>query len=119
MIDLNSPEDNVVTLSYIQSVLDRFEKTDDVYTPELVCDAVLVLLYDTDRPPSPDDDLSDYLKGHFSGNLIFQKVDAKAEWPEGPYFLRGHELHQIWRLYSDHLGAFVSTVVPDDKGPNT
>ncbi|KAI1500562.1 putative amidase [Biscogniauxia marginata] len=32
----------------------------------------------------------------------------------GPYFLHGSNIHQAWRLYSDHLDAFVFSVIPED-----
>ena len=34
--------------------------------------------------------------------------------PSGPYFLRGQDLHQAWKLYDDSLGALIQTVVPDN-----
>ncbi|KAI1357319.1 putative amidase [Xylaria arbuscula] len=34
--------------------------------------------------------------------------------PPGPYFLRGSNIHQAWRLYTDELDAFIFGVIPDD-----
>lgn len=45
--------------------------------------------------------------------VIEDKVDhAKDLLPSGPYFLCGSYLHQVWRIYSDYLDAFVITVIP-------
>lgn len=45
--------------------------------------------------------------------IIEDKVDEATELlPSGPYFLCGRRLHQAWRLYSDHLDAFVITDIP-------
>jgi hypothetical protein len=35
--------------------------------------------------------------------------------PDGPYFLFDGGLHQAWRLYSDHLDAFATTVIPSPE----
>jgi hypothetical protein len=34
--------------------------------------------------------------------------------PSGPYFLRGWNIHQAWRLYPDELDAFIFAVIPED-----
>lgn len=33
--------------------------------------------------------------------------------PPGPYFLRGQNLHQAWRLYTDDLDAFLYGLIPE------
>ncbi|EGX95643.1 amidase, putative [Cordyceps militaris CM01] len=34
--------------------------------------------------------------------------------PPGPYFIRGNSIHQAWKLYEDHLDAFVIPTIADD-----
>lgn len=35
--------------------------------------------------------------------------------PQGPYFIRrGKSIHQAWKLYEDHLDAFVVPTIADD-----
>jgi hypothetical protein len=34
--------------------------------------------------------------------------------PQGPYFIHGKSIHQAWKLYDDHLDAFVIPTIADD-----
>lgn len=34
--------------------------------------------------------------------------------PPGPYFIRGNSIHQAWKLYEDHLDAFVIPTIADN-----
>jgi hypothetical protein len=46
------------------------------------------------------------------------RLNARAQGrtiPDGPYFMLGDKLHQAWRLYPDHLDAFVSTVTSSEE----
>lgn len=115
MIVVDSTGQDIVTLRYIQTKLDKFQNSDDVYTPEFVEKAAFILLYETANPPRSNQELSDYLKNRSPGSLIFQKKTEDVEWHEGPYFLTNQELHQSWRVYPDNLNAFTSTVIPDDE----
>lgn len=111
---VDSTGQDIITLRFIQTKLEEFQNSDDVFTPEFAEKAALILLYETGNPPQPSQELSDYLKDR-SNNLIFQKKTEDAEWHEGPYFLTNQELHQSWRVYPDNLNAFISTVIPDDE----
>lgn len=106
-----------MTLSYVKSIWDNFGKTDDVYTSQFAEHAALVLLHENDQPPHIDDALDDFLKGSIPRKLFFEKVDSNNVLLEGPYFLQGKELHQSWRLYPDYLGAFTTSIIPDDENP--
>lgn len=114
MVVVDSTGQDIITLCDIQTKLDEFQNSDDVYTPEFAEKAAFILLHETENPPRPNQELSDYLKGR-PGSLIFQKKTEGAEWHEGPYFLINQELHQSWRVYPDNLNAFTSTVIPDDE----
>ncbi len=115
---------HVLTLAAVQDSLTQFSKLDDVFQPGFAQDAFLLV---QTRPPCgtsqfgfearPTDhdgcipiELVKYLK---SKSLV-PVLLADLLVPEGPYFIVGRELHQAWRLYPDHLGAFATTVVPDD-----
>ncbi|KAK0621468.1 amidase signature domain-containing protein [Bombardia bombarda] len=57
-------------------------------------------------------DLASYLDEH---DLLLCIVASDIPLAQGPYFAVDRRLHQAWRLYPDHLGAFASSVVPDDN----
>lgn len=42
---------------------------------------------------------------------LVQKADMLLA--PGPYFFMGSSIHQAWRLYEDHLEAFVISVIPE------
>lgn len=45
------------------------------------------------------------------------QIDAANAIPEGPYFITSSgELHQPWRLYSDVMGAFSESTIPNADG---
>jgi hypothetical protein len=52
--------------------------------------------------------------GRFSAVLVSQVESSNDLLPSGPYFLRGQNLYQAWRLYPDDLDAFIFAVIPED-----
>ncbi len=113
-----------LTLAAVQDSFARLSKFDDVLQPGFMQDAFLVV---QTRPPDgtshvepetrPADqdggipsELADYLE---SRSLVLVFV-AHLPVPKSPCFVVDRELHQAWRLYPDHLGAFATAVVPDD-----
>ncbi|KAM5460203.1 hypothetical protein MferCBS49748_007745 [Microsporum ferrugineum] len=114
----------------IQETFDRFLDIDDVFQEAFTKDAFLILpkpiggqsvkignatlnhissgCLSLDALPA---ELASYLK---SRSLVMCVLDEELDLPEGPYFIVGQNLHQAWRLYPDTLGAFSTTIVPDD-----
>ncbi len=114
-----------LTVAAVRDSFAQLSKLDDVLQPGFTQDAFL--LVQTRFPcgetshAAPEtrlaeqdacipSGLADYLESK-SLVLVFM---ADLPVPEGPYFVVGRQLHQAWRLYPDHLGAFATTVVPDD-----
>ena len=65
------------------------------------------------RPADQDGCIPSELANYLESKSLVPVLLADLPVPEGPYFIVGRELHQAWRLYPDHLGAFATTVVPD------
>lgn len=103
-----------ITLPFVRDTLERFARTDDVFTDEFAKSAVFILLHEDSQPPRHDDAFLDHLSQYSSSNFVYQKSDPADKWLEGPYFLQGRELHQCWRLSLDYLSAFTITTIPDD-----
>lgn len=91
--------------SYAQKLRD-FEK-DDVYSTAFSQN--LVILYR---------DGESFDSGHLSIRAFSTIHYASANSTSGgilpgPYFLHGFGIHQAWRLYPDHLDAFIFGVIPE------
>lgn len=122
-----------LSLATVQDSFARFLDMDDVFQEGFTHDAYLLIqtsdsasaVPNTEQKPQlapnagTDEriplDLADYLKAK-SLVLCFVEYLPVAE---GPYFVVGNEIHQAWRLFPDQLGAFATTVVPDDTTPVT
>lgn len=92
-----------------------FDFFDDVFIPEF--GSVLV---EKPEDTGNESNFSSILESGFVKD-IFRLADVDvvgtSDWaalPSGPYFLHGPNLHQAWRLYDDHLGAFTFGVIPED-----
>ena len=99
----------------IANTLQHFAEIDDVYSAEFHDSLVIQV------PPGVNTDV-ERLKSDITrftdvefGSLFSSRAESTALLlPSGPYFLQGRNIHQAWRLYSDHLDAFMQTTVPDD-----
>lgn len=84
---------------------DLFKAFDDVYNEEF---SNTILL--TGTPEELDLGKSTLASHHVT--TVY--TSTTVELPSGPYFLYGTEIHQAWRLYEDHLDAFIFGVVPEN-----
>jgi len=96
----------------IASQLNSFGRIDDVYS-KAFADTVLVVHtgasdVETAKVASLDSSSLGPNVFHFASNA------SVASLPPGPYFLRGSNIYQAWRLYPDELDAFIFGVVPQD-----
>lgn len=41
--------------------------------------------------------------------------DKNAKLPDGPYFLFGKDLHEAWRMYTDPLDSFITSIIADPE----
>ncbi|EFR04156.1 amidase [Nannizzia gypsea CBS 118893] len=114
----------------IQETFDRFLDVDDVFQEAFTKDTFLILSMPIGSQPAKvgNSTLSHTSTGRLSlealpaelasslksKSLVLCVLDGEFDLPEGPYFIVGQNLHQAWRLYPDTLGAFSTTVVPDD-----
>jgi hypothetical protein len=89
----------------------HFEGVDDVYTSEFGKLILLQRVEDSDASSQkPQDDTGK----EFPSIKPLPAASEQELLPEGPYFLLDGAIHQAWKLYPDHLDAFIETVVPDD-----
>jgi hypothetical protein len=114
----------------IQGYFDHFLNSDDVFQEQFTKNAFLVLPKSTksrrhqteEATPGRNStewldtedfsaDLTNYLESKL---LVLCVLEEELDIPEGPYFVVGKCLHQAWRLYPDDLGAFSTSVIPDD-----
>ncbi|KAK1833473.1 amidase signature domain-containing protein [Podospora conica] len=123
-----------LTRQMVQDTFARFQRTDDVFRKETFARGSLLFIV----PPPQDDPRkqarhNSYLgrrdiDGDFDNLKRLQELREYLEprsitmrflnelsVPEGPYFVVNHELRQAWRIYSDRLGAFSTTVIPNDR----
>jgi hypothetical protein len=92
----------------ISETLQTFHNTDDVFSADF--QDVLVLQV----PPGFDRKLIPQSALGFNSIFTLTLEDEATGVPPGPYFLQNRTLHQAWRLYTDDLDAFITTVIPDD-----
>ncbi|CAH0020772.1 unnamed protein product [Clonostachys rhizophaga] len=95
----------------IQAIFNDFETQDDVWSTEFSQYAIIQVI---------GNDHAALAKTHESLRLRGVKVvhfailpSDSAPLPQGPYFLHHGHLHQAYRLYPDHAGAFIVSTVPD------
>jgi hypothetical protein len=91
----------------VASQLDFFGLVDDVYSKDF---AETIVVVDTG---------ADLLETTTAASVYSSVLHSRANssipsLPSGPYFLRGSNIHQAWRLYRDELDAFIFGVVPQD-----
>ena len=116
-------DDHALTLAVVQDTLAQFSKLDDVFRPGFAQDTFLLVQTRPPcgtshsgpeaRPADQDGCIPSELANYLESKSLVPVLLADLPVPEGPYFIVGRELHQAWRLYPDHLGAFATTVVPD------
>ncbi|KAI1760074.1 amidase [Hypoxylon sp. FL1150] len=121
-------DSNDVSPDHVRKTIARFNEVDDVFQDDFATGSYLLIhinqgpLLTSEGPaqdrvlttipnhPSPDG-LTDLLRER-SLKLLVTKGPFTI--PEGPYFMKGQEIHQAWRLFPDHLAAFTAAVIPDD-----
>lgn len=126
-------ESGQLSLEVLQKSIHRFQEQDDVFNSDFVRGAYIFvhlvdgsvtegLLLDgkgqtleIDNEYTPPVELEDFLTDH-SLRLFVTRTSPAL--PEGPYFTRGHTIHQAWRLFPDELNAFTASVVPNDDTEN-
>jgi hypothetical protein len=110
VLNVRSPE---ITTEDLNIILDSFAKNDDVFQPDFAEEGILILQCLRKTSNSGAGEEAQFYVRQASETI--QLETSSQEIPEGPYFLRDSSLYQAWRLYEDHLSAFVTTVVPSDS----
>ena len=87
-------------------MLDKLRRTDDVYSEDFHEALIVQSVEGTKDLAMPANDRT------FKRTYISQVPCASQLLPSGPYFVHYGYLHQAWRLYEDHLDAFVASIVP-------
>ncbi|PMD44122.1 amidase signature enzyme [Hyaloscypha variabilis F] len=102
----------------LKDIFVNFEARDDVFSSRFINGAILYAQTtgnESEGQVMPTA-VEEFLRAQSSELVFSDPSDTAPRIPEGPYFLKGKNLHQAWRLYEDELCSFVSAVVPADEG---
>ncbi|THZ54669.1 amidase signature enzyme, partial [Aureobasidium pullulans] len=103
-------EDTKFGAESITKTLDLFKRGDDVFSDDFSDTVILQAKGGVDV-----NDLASRLAKADSPYKLLTKDSADGDLlPSGPYFVQGSSIYQAWKLYEDHLDAFVIPTVPDD-----
>ncbi|EGX45092.1 hypothetical protein AOL_s00173g193 [Orbilia oligospora ATCC 24927] len=115
---LNVQADSPITRDFLEKSISTFSAIDDVFTLDFIKNGIIIAQVGRDETSTQvSSELESYLTSKNIG-LLFSRPTShlEAPLPQGPYILRGRNIHQPWRLYEDHLRAFVTAVFPADDG---
>ena len=106
----------LITKSDLTDKFADFQNKDEVFQTSFTSNSLLIALTGNQQQPNPTlpESLAEYLAAKSSRLIFLDSVDGRL--PNGPYFVRGKALHQVWRLYSDDNGAFTVSVMPSAHG---
>ncbi|KAK3395311.1 putative amidase [Podospora didyma] len=112
---LLSVEDGFAS-EHVQKVLDDFAHRDNVFCDDFNS-AVILQFAGSHGVKNTAAAVAELAENH-----RFQAIHTHNPSPthppsplaQGPYFIRGKSIHQAWKLYDDHLDAFVILTIPDD-----
>jgi len=85
-----------------------FADNDDVFGEEFADHLIIRpvgVLDETNLPAAIDS-----IQTHFT---TISHIDTQHPIKDGPYFVRGNQIHQAWRIYKDSLHAFVTSTIQD------
>lgn len=91
--------------------IERFGRSDDVWSPEFLQN---VVLQSTSSQASIPDGMEDLLQPYIylsNTSSIYISSFSSGMLNEGPYFLNMRRLHPAYRLYPDYAGAFIAPTV--------
>ena len=95
----------------IESKVRSFARDDDVFSTHFLCSVIL-----TTHSLSILAEDENYLKSNGCSKCY---ANLENRIPEGPYFMKGGSIHQIWRLYPDTNEAFCLPLVQSPLSPDT
>ncbi|CAH0051726.1 unnamed protein product [Clonostachys solani] len=101
----------IETAEAIQAIFNDFETRDDVWSIEFSQYAIIQII-GNDNAALAETQESLRLLGVKVVHSVILPSDS-TPLPQGPYFLHHGHLHQAYRLYPDHAGAFMVSTVPD------
>ncbi|KAM3518755.1 hypothetical protein MY4038_010009 [Beauveria bassiana] len=93
----------------VEKAINDFRQRDDVFSDDFISTLVL--------QPRKGEDVSDVAAQLAQSSFTTYTNDLTHTLgllPQGPYFIRGNSIHQAWKLYDDHLDAFVIPTIADD-----
>lgn len=114
VFDVEADQTSSVTKSWIQQRIEQYQNTDDVFQIAFIRG---VIFYGGQRNAL---ELTAGAKSllHEMGMQCYDHIPVTAQVTllPGPYVLLDGYLRDVWRLYSDTNGAFISTVKPYKNG---
>ncbi|CAG8226063.1 unnamed protein product [Penicillium salamii] len=103
--------DSATAKNVLSESIERFGRSDDVWSPEFLQN---VVLQSTSSQASIPDGLEDLLQPYIylsNTSSIYVSSFSSGMLNEGPYFLNMRRLHPAYRLYPDYAGAFIAPTV--------
>lgn len=101
-----------VTDDYLRDVITNYKATDDVFCDAFLTGVIFTGPANVDITPGANDFL------HSMSTTWIEVMDLRnvtSPPAPGPYFAHGKHIYEIWRLYDDSQGAFMTSLIP---GPN-
>jgi hypothetical protein len=101
----------------IQSKIQHFEATDDVFNREFL-HLVIFVVGNRKKTKALTGAVSEYLRslGTAQVGLLDHDLASERGLHDGPYLATALGLHPVWKLLPDHQGAFVASVVQTKSG---
>ncbi|CAG8176305.1 unnamed protein product [Penicillium salamii] len=99
--------DSATAKNVLSESIERFGRSDDVWSPEFLQD---VVLQSTSSEASILDGVEDLLQPYNTSSIYTSSISSGVL-NEGPYFLNMRRLHPAYRLYPDYAGAFIAPTV--------
>jgi hypothetical protein len=98
-----------VTKDWLQQELANFRLTDDVFCIEFLSGVMF-----TRVAPGADLDITPDASKLFRslGTNWIEVSNAKVTLPPGPYLTSGRQLLEVFKLYDDVQGAFITNLIP-------
>ncbi|CAG7977395.1 unnamed protein product [Penicillium salamii] len=103
--------DSATAKNVLSESIERFGRSDDVWSPEFLQN---VVLQSTSSQASIPDGVEDLLQPYIylsNTSSIYVSSFSSGMLNEGPYFLNMRRLHPAYRLYPDYAGAFIAPTV--------
>ena len=100
------------TVALIRRHLQRFRRTDDVFSDDFLS-GIVFFSHGSSKSWSLTDELHDFLRSIGARHIIVIRASADKLPSEGPYFATSQALFRVFKLFPDTVGAFSASLIQD------